>query len=34
LIVGLVLSVTLAVAADLGLLGVQRVLTPWRRDPG
>jgi osmoprotectant transport system permease protein len=34
LIVGLVLSVTLAVAADLGLLGVQHVLTPWRRDPG
>lgn len=32
LIVGLVLSVTLAVAADLGLLGVQRVLTPWQRD--
>jgi len=34
LIVGLVLSVMLAVAADLGLLGVQRVLTPWRRNPG
>ncbi len=34
LIVGLVLSVILAVAADLGLLGVQRVLTPWRRNPG
>ena len=34
LIVGLVLSVTLAVMADLGLLGVQRVLTPWQRDPG
>ena len=33
LIVGLVLSVLLAVAADLGLLGVQRVLTPWQRDP-
>jgi osmoprotectant transport system permease protein len=32
LIVGLVLSVTLAVAADLGLLGVQHVLTPWQRD--
>ena len=32
LIVGLVLSVALAVAADLGLLGVQRVLTPWQRD--
>ncbi|MBA3424456.1 MAG: ABC transporter permease [Rubrobacter sp.] len=34
LIVGLVLSVLLAVAADLGLLGVQHVLTPWQRDPG
>lgn len=34
LIVGLVLSVALAVAADLGLLGVQRVLTPWQRNPG
>jgi osmoprotectant transport system permease protein len=34
LIVGLVLSVLLAVAADLGLLGVQRVLTPWQRDRG
>jgi len=34
LIVGLVLSVMLAVTADLGLLGVQRVLTPWQRDPG
>ena len=34
LIVGLVLSVLLAVAADLGLLGAQRVLTPWRRNPG
>ena len=33
LIVGLVLSVALAVAADLGLIGVQRVLTPWQRDP-
>ena len=33
LIVGLVLSVALAVAADLGLLGVQRVLTPWQRNP-
>lgn len=32
LIVGLVLSVALAVAADLGLLGVQRILTPWQRD--
>lgn len=32
LIVGLVLSVLLAVAADLGLLGVQRVLTPWMRE--
>jgi len=34
LIVGLVLSVVLAVTADLSLLGVQRVLTPWQRDPG
>jgi osmoprotectant transport system permease protein len=34
LIVGLVLSVMLAVSADLGLLGVQRILTPWRREPG
>ena len=34
LIVGLVLSVMLAVAADLGLLGIQRVLTPWQRTPG
>ena len=34
LIVGLVLSVLLAVAADLGLLGIQRVLTPWQRSAG
>lgn len=27
-----VLCVLLAVAADLGLVGLQRVLTPWRRD--
>lgn len=29
LVVGAVLSVALAVTADLGLLGVQRLLTPW-----
>lgn len=31
LLVGLVLSVAMAVLADLGLLGVQRALTPWTR---
>jgi osmoprotectant transport system permease protein len=31
LVVGAVLSVALAVAADLLLLGVQRLLTPWSR---
>lgn len=31
LVVGAVMSVALAVAADLGLLGLQRVLTPWTR---
>jgi osmoprotectant transport system permease protein len=31
LVVGSVLSVVLAVAADLLLLGVQRVVTPWAR---
>jgi len=31
IIVGIVLSVALAVAADLSLVGVQRVLTPWAR---
>ncbi|MPZ89697.1 MAG: ABC transporter permease subunit, partial [Nitriliruptorales bacterium] len=31
LLVGLVLSVALAVLADLGLLGVLRALTPWTR---
>lgn len=30
LIVGLVLSIALAVAADLALLGLQRVLSPWQ----
>ncbi|CAN5309030.1 ABC transporter permease [soil metagenome] len=32
LTVGLTLSVALAVIADLGLLGVQRVMTPWQRE--
>ncbi len=32
LTVGLVLSVALAVAADLGFLGLQRMLTPWQRS--
>jgi osmoprotectant transport system permease protein len=31
LLVGFVLSVLLAVAADLALVGLLRVLTPWRR---
>lgn len=31
MLVGLALSVLLAIAADLGLLGLQRVLTPWTR---
>jgi osmoprotectant transport system permease protein len=31
LIVGLVLTVVLALAADLLLLGIQRLLTPWTR---
>jgi osmoprotectant transport system permease protein len=31
LVVGSVLSIALAVVADLGLLGVQRLLTPWAR---
>lgn len=31
IILGIVLSVALAVAADLSLVGVQRVLTPWAR---
>jgi osmoprotectant transport system permease protein len=31
LVVGSVLSVALAVAADVGLAGVQRLLTPWVR---
>ena len=30
--VGVLLSVAFAVAADLGLLGVQRLLTPWTRQ--
>lgn len=32
IVVGAVLSVLLAVMADLGLLGLQRVLTPWSRE--
>jgi len=31
ILAGLALSIALAVAADLGLLGVQRMLTPWAR---
>jgi len=31
LVVGTVLSVALAVVADLGLAGAQRVITPWAR---
>lgn len=34
LMVGLVLTVVLAVTADLLLLAVQRALTPWQRKPG
>jgi osmoprotectant transport system permease protein len=32
-LVGAVLSITLAVAADLALLGVQRLIAPWTRAP-
>ena len=32
LVVGTVLSVALAVVADLGLAGAQRVITPWARS--
>lgn len=32
LVVGSVMSVALAVVADLGLAGVQRLLTPWARN--
>ncbi len=34
LLVGLVLSIALAVTADLGLLAMQRALTPWQRQRG
>lgn len=34
LLVGLVLCVALAVVADVGLLALQRRLTPWDRRPG
>jgi osmoprotectant transport system permease protein len=33
-VVGTVLSVALAFVADLALLGVQRLLTPWSRTRG
>ena len=32
LVVGTVLSVALAVIADVGLIGLERLLTPWRRE--
>jgi osmoprotectant transport system permease protein len=32
LVVGTVLSVALAVVADLGLTGLQRLVTPWARS--
>ena len=32
LVVGTVLAVTLSAAADLGFLGLERVLTPWTRQ--
>jgi len=34
LVVGVVLSVTLAIAADLALLAAQRAVTPWARGAG
>jgi osmoprotectant transport system permease protein len=34
LLVGVVLSVVLALLADVGLLGLQRLLTPWARAAG
>ncbi len=34
LVVGVVLSVTLAIAADLALLAAQRAVTPWARAAG
>jgi len=34
IVVGAVLSIVLAVVLDLALLGLQRVLTPWRREQG
>src|SRR5438046_8878143 len=34
LVVGTVLSVALAVVADLGLTGAQRVITPWASTRG
>jgi osmoprotectant transport system permease protein len=32
-LVGAVLSIALAVAADIALLGVQRLVAPWTRAP-
>jgi osmoprotectant transport system permease protein len=34
LVVGSVLSVALAAVADLGLSGLERLITPWARRPG
>jgi hypothetical protein len=34
LLVGVVLSVALAFLADIVLLGVQRLTTPWARSTG
>jgi osmoprotectant transport system permease protein len=34
LVVGVVLSVTFAIVADLALLGAQRAVTPWARGAG
>jgi len=34
LVVGTVLSVTLAVVADVSLIGLERLVTPWRRRRG
>jgi ABC-type proline/glycine betaine transport system permease subunit len=30
-VVGTILSIALAIIADVGLTGVQRILTPWAR---
>jgi osmoprotectant transport system permease protein len=34
LVVGTVLSIALAIAADVGLAGLQRLITPWARTRG